>query len=264
MPNFGLKQRDQRMLKAYMDESGIHGGARICAIGGWVATEAAWNTFCGKWSKVLASEGVSAFHMNPFEQGEGDFTGWSKERKHRFLGKLIRVIQKCRIQAVGSALVTEEYAALSQADRIWMTHDRPDIPYYLPFQHCIVEAAHRADRLPNSEKIDFIFDRQEQFGEHALEIFNAMSIRQDWDNHIRLGTISFSAKTDFVPLQAADLMVHECYKHLENKLYNPDVGERWPMRQIRPQVLYARYFDQKTFRDLLEKEGRQASDDSKP
>jgi hypothetical protein len=91
-----------------------------------------------------------------------------------------------------------------------------------------------------------------------------MSIRQDWDNHIRLGTISFSAKTDFVPLQAADLMVHECYKHLENKLYNPDVGERWPMRQIRPQVLYARYFDQKTFRDLLEKEGRQASDDSKP
>jgi hypothetical protein len=58
-----------------------------------------------------------------------------------------------------------------------MTHNRPDIPYYLPFQHCVVEAAHRADRLPSSEKVDFIFDRQEQFGEHAVEIFNAMSIQ---------------------------------------------------------------------------------------
>lgn len=50
-------------LKAYLDESGIHSGSRICAIAGFVGEQDEWERIEVQWNRVLMDEGIDAFHI---------------------------------------------------------------------------------------------------------------------------------------------------------------------------------------------------------
>jgi hypothetical protein len=52
------------LLRAYFDESGIHAGSLVVAIGGYVGTKDAWSEIEPKWQSVLddyADKGVRCF-----------------------------------------------------------------------------------------------------------------------------------------------------------------------------------------------------------
>lgn len=241
------------MLVAYMDESGIHAGSRICAIAGYVGPAEEWQTFEHRWKRAITDAGITAFHMATFQSRRGEFAGWSDLRREQLLAELVGIIKARDLLGVGSGLVIEDYERLSDEDKTWMTHGNPEKPYFLCFQHCIVEAAHRADGLPPQEKVAFAFDRQDEFSAEAIRLYNDMKGQADWENKHRLAdAVGFASKVETVALQAADLLAYECYKHLENRLYDPQRGVRWPMGQLRRRPFVGKYFDANGFQALLD------------
>ena len=247
------RERMSALLVAHLDESGIHAGSRICAIAGFVGAQEEWGVFERRWRREIEQAGVRQFHMAEFESRQGEFVGWSEGRREQFLERLMELIRARDLEGVGSGLVMADYDRLSDDEKAWMTHGNPEQPYFLCFQHCVVEAVSRANALPSAERVAFVFDRQDDFQAEATRLYNRMKDQVDWPNRFRLADfVSFASKRETVALQAADLLAYETYKHLENRLYSPERGTRWPMRQLEQRVRDMRYFDALGFRNLLE------------
>ncbi len=239
------------VLRAYMDESGIHSASSVCAIAGLVGTESEWETLERRWRRTVDEEGVSVFHMAEFESRLGEFEGWSDTRRHLFLSKLVEAIKARDIHCVGSALVRADYERLTEDEKVWMTHGNAGYPYFLCFQHCIVESCHIADGLPSEEKVAFVFDRQQEFAAEATRLYNDLKDQGEWPNHERLADIvAFASKRETIPLQVADLAAYETYKHLDNRLFHPERPIRWPMRQLGSKFS-GKYFEAAAFSKLL-------------
>jgi hypothetical protein len=247
----GSQYKMLTVLRAYMDESGIHAGSSICAIAGVVGSESEWEILERRWRRIIEDEGIAVFHMAEFESRQREFASWSNTRRHLFMEKLIEAIKARDVHCVGSALVRADYDGLSQDEKTWMTHGNPQYPYFLCFQHCIIESCHVADRLPAEEKVAFVFDRQQDFAAEATRLYNDLKDQQNWPNHERLADIvAFASKRETIPLQVADLIAYESYKHLDNRLFHRQYPIRWPARQLGHKFT-GKYFDATAFSKLL-------------
>jgi hypothetical protein len=243
-------RRLMAMLVTYLDESGIHKGARVCAMAGFIAEHEEWITFERRWKQALKNADIRAFHMAQFENRLGDFEGWSDTRRKMLLADLIEIIKAREIYGFGSALVLADYDKLKDDDKRWMTHGT-GVPYFLCFQHCVVEAAHYADSLPPEEKVAFVFDRQGEFSSEATRLYSSLKDCNDWPNRVRLAdAFAFASRLETVPLQAADIAAYESYKRVENLLYNRQHSERWPMKQLRMRPFHGKYFDSAALQKL--------------
>jgi len=69
-----------------------------------------------------------------------------------------------------------------------------------------------------------------------------------------MGPIAFESKTEFIPLQAADMVVYETYKNMTNKLARPDFPVRKSISRIaQSTTLVARYYEREGLDRLLAK-----------
>src|SRR5271165_431549 len=82
-------QKILAMLDAYLDESGIHDGAAICAIAGYFGGRGQWRKFESDWKCLLHNFGVpmGKFHAKDlFPQPRGFFLHhWDSSRHPAFL-----------------------------------------------------------------------------------------------------------------------------------------------------------------------------------
>jgi hypothetical protein len=114
-------------------------------------------------------------------------------------------------------------------------------PYLMCLQHVVIEVSAHAkmflDEDPK-EKIAYVFERNPSWTAKLLDMWNRM-VGAGQDKLYRMGTITFGEKKEFIPLQVADRLAFESYKHFVEK-------ERRPVfnRLIdRPQH-FGRYFNQ--------------------
>ncbi|MGH9830475.1 MAG: DUF3800 domain-containing protein [Blastocatellia bacterium] len=245
------------MLKFYGDESGIHGNARIMIVAGMVGTESAWGAFDRQWSDALGFAHPT-FHATALEGGHDEFYGMDVIRRGGLLNRLARVIADSELRIIVSGLVVHHFNALSACDREQITCGNPDKPYFLCLQHCFVDACHSADGLPPSERVSFLFERQDHFKAGAEAAFELFRVDERWPNKDRMGDIAFSHRADIPGIQAADLLAHESFKHLDNRLFHSEIEPAWKRRETASilQKKYEqdtpRYFDEGGLRDLLE------------
>ncbi len=190
--------------------------ARICAVAGYLGTEAQWEKFVPRWESVLAGAEIKAFDTTDYEHGEGEFAGWNAGQKTEFLQKLLDAIKESGLVAIGSALPLAEFEALSSADRVSITFGRPDDPHLLCFNHCLVDAAQRAAPLPREEKVCFVFDWHDDIGSAVLWHFEDLKNLTSEPVRERLGALGFDSRKEFSPLQAAELLAYECSQHTED------------------------------------------------
>jgi hypothetical protein len=61
------------LLRAYFDESGIHGQPGVTVIGGFVGSHAAWRVMESRWQEILRNYGIKYFHMADAISQEGEF-----------------------------------------------------------------------------------------------------------------------------------------------------------------------------------------------
>lgn len=240
------------MIKNYKffgDESGIDKNSRICAVAGMVGPEKLWEKFDRNWLKVLKAEGIPYFHAVECERASGEFHGLDVMKRGKIVDRLVQVIMESRLEIYSYGLVRSHFNAWAEDDRKWFTNGHPDNPYYLVLHHLVVCVSHSVDHLDKSERIEFLFERQQEFESEARRIFGEFKAGSDWPNHDRLGEIFFSGEVEKYPgMQAADLLAYESFRHLDNKHFQPTLRNEWKER-IALKVLQnrlggnARYFD---------------------
>lgn len=226
------------MIAAYLDESGSHADSKIFALAGYYGDTQEWGIFSRQWKVALDRAGLNdnPFHMADFESCHGIFEGWSSSRKVALIEDLVGVIDRRELRGVGAAIVMEDYKEVVAGASEFL--ENKWAPYVVCQQLCyqIILKHTNAD-------IIFIHDRQDEYDYPARSWFLDYK-----DGHPevadRMKGITFSSKSDFRPLQAADILAYETAKGLHNVLYDPNRPHRRSMLALaRRRRLDGRFFD---------------------
>lgn len=199
------------LARAYFDESGIHDGSPIVAAGGLMATEKRWSAIETDWLielDRLKDDGfpISAFHATDCENGEGEFFGIEKPIRDTFFARLAKIIERHSPICVWSSIAKKDWDEL--ADKKFQA-EYPH-PFYLCFEWCAYELARWQQEVAQSTPIALVYSEQEKFEGRVQLIWNA------YDRAKRvapLNTFTTASYKVCVPLQAADLVAYECFKH---------------------------------------------------
>ncbi|HEY4816148.1 MAG TPA: DUF3800 domain-containing protein [Candidatus Acidoferrum sp.] len=214
-----------------MDDSGTHKQSPICVLAGYFGGVRQWARFEREWRHILGKAGVEEFHSKRFwaRTPEGkrvdEYEDWSDKQADLFLAQLLEAIGSYRIFPIGCALVMQDWLALSEPERRYLTGARlrrgklrtsgaPNKPYFLPFIRNIGKmASYCAEHL----KIHFAFDRNETYSGYALDYYKTLEEMQlrYWK---RLGDLSFPTSHEAPPLQAADLLAYHLNLHAQQRL----------------------------------------------
>jgi hypothetical protein len=164
------------MLKAYFDESGIHTGAPVCVVAGFVATTRCCNDLAWNWHGLLKKYDLEFFHAREYAKHSGPFRegpphlyrtareifahhppNWDTDCRRQFETDAIAVIygsldRSDPLILVGAAINTRDFLALSVDHRRWLTggymsrakrwkrQGAPTKPYFLAFQQAVLDA----------------------------------------------------------------------------------------------------------------------------
>lgn len=223
------------MIQAYLDETGIHEGAGVCAIAGYFGGPGQWKKQGREWAAILKRYDVEEFHAKQFwafdDHGNrvGPYKRWSAEKADAFLDELVLTIEtRPKLHPISSVVVMEAWNQLSYNQRRYLTGGKlvngkfktsgcPSKPYFLPFHGCVVGAAGHA---PIGGKAHFFLDLNKQFKGYALDCFATMK-SYDLQCRDRIGDIDFQTGLEAVQLQAADLYCYRFYQYALKKVRNP-------------------------------------------
>lgn len=216
------------VFEAYLDESGIHDGARVCVVAGYFGGPGQWKKAERAWKEISLAFGVPHFHAKELWARKGPYRGWDGKKTKRFLDGLIDAILAFRIYPVASAIMSDDFFTFSVNQRKYLTgaqvrrgrfitSGNPDRPYYVPFQKCIFTVARYVE---SKSRAHFFFGLGRAFSGYALEYFGQTKNHPDMPNTERMGNISFPIAQDTSPLQAADLLSYLMYQHTLERLKN--------------------------------------------
>lgn len=103
-----------------------------------------------------------------------------------------------------------------------VTSGCPGKPYFTPFQNIIKIVT---DYAPIGGKAHFNFGLGRPFAQYALGMFKQINSQANmrkayttWHSRERLGDPHFPLAEDVAPLQAADLLAHSVYLHMEKQI----------------------------------------------
>jgi len=241
-------------LSAYFDDSGTHKGSLVTAIGGCVAREEQWDVLTRVWAKALKNEGVQQFHATDLENGYGEFKGWSEERKRGFFKTLTNIVRGYAKTAIAGLVIVEEYKEVvpQWARRTPAFGDE----YNFCFQMCVGQTASWIAALnppmPATEQVAFMFDQQGKV--EGVTRRNYSQIKQFRDPADRMGALTFGEKKRFIPLQVADYIAYEAYKHLDNRVRRSGRPLRGSLKILVEGTGYefrAHYFGQERLKELV-------------
>src|SRR5262245_21935957 len=125
------------MIEAYLDESGIQDGARVCVVSGYHAPETSWRDFEKRWNATLQPAGMleCGFHSREIN--------WNDPDSLKLVESLVECIEQSDIFPLGKGIVVREWDRLPLNDRRWLSgglnngrkwirQGSPDKSYYLP------------------------------------------------------------------------------------------------------------------------------------
>jgi hypothetical protein len=227
------------MIDAYLDESGIHSGTKICVIAGYFGGPGQMRRLERAWEKTLKYFGfpMEDFHTNSLIRSK---------KHHAMLRALARVVgEQKKIYPVTWAVFVDDFNSFSLEQRRFMTGARlspsgklvtsgcPNKPYFVPFQNIIKVVT---DAAPVGGKAHFSFGLNTQFAEYAVALFKQIvdnpppkdSAISTWKSRDRLGAPRFPSAAETAPLQAADLLVHVTYRMLDDWRTTGKTGQSPP------------------------------------
>jgi hypothetical protein len=195
------------LMRAYFDESGTHDASRIVAIAGYVATQEVWAAVEAAWRDVLAEWapfGVQVFHMTDCILGEGDFSRLEAPYRNRIITQFSEILRDADIQAVWSFVEKDQWH-LAKAEPAFLA--RFPKPLHLAFEHVMRQLGQWAAQKATGELVCPVFAYNSEYTDRMAEVgamYGASPVYKEV-----LGPIAFGSPSHLIPLQAADLLVHQ-------------------------------------------------------
>jgi hypothetical protein len=197
----------------YLDESGTHTASEAVAVAGYIAPPGAWAQFEVEWRAALTDLGVEAFHMAPFSNRAGRYAWWPEEKRRDGLARLIGIVNDRALASVGVVLPVHLYDRLLTGT----ARERSGGPYGLAAVACAMEVAEilRADE---EAVADYVFENGALGRGQLAKVLRDNAGSPEARNWSRIASVRFEDKRRYLPLQAADILAYELYKHLPRHL----------------------------------------------
>ena len=169
------------------DETGIHPGATVCVVGGYLGSPAQWRLFDSEWRAVLRRSRIDCFHGKIFfhrkkikDKKKNPYLNWSDRRAQDFLSSLLGTIDKRGIYPVGGAVDVPAFESFTYGEQCalagyWtkrgIRKTSAPVPYHLAFRAMLVDAADASD--PKTD-LHFVIAEQRDYRHRALSAYSDM------------------------------------------------------------------------------------------
>lgn len=209
-------------VAAYFDDS-RRGG--IWAVAGYMGHVTMFeNVFAPEWKKALdeAPHPLSEFKTSACRQRLGEFAVWDRRECDDLTARLVSVITEAcpysEIVGYGAAVVLPEIPSREKGRRKMFE----DLSYFLCMRLVVHDVLYaNKGFLRDDGEVQVIFDTQRGQEGKARHYFEQIrrSLVPELGERVRPPIFEDSKRV--VPLQAADLLAHETYKEVANRLEQP-------------------------------------------
>ncbi|MBI4529606.1 MAG: hypothetical protein HY695_37890 [Deltaproteobacteria bacterium] len=169
---------------------------------------------------------ISKVHRAELEGFKGEFSeerGWNPDRRQKFLQRVHSIIKSCTYIGVGFAVTKADFEQIIPPDVVkeiggvygWCAHN------------CLIQIEKWSDAHNQQDPIQYIFEAGTHGAGQVGKMLGKLYADPAYRQMLRIKGWSFQGK-DLLPLQAADVVAYECYKHCENQIL--DKGKR-PIRK---------------------------------
>ena len=213
------------VIEGYLDESGIHDGARVCVVAGYWGGRGQWKKLNSAWSEVLDDFEVPYFHSKEFWKDLRDekspYYKWTENDNREFLQALANAILNQRIYPVASAIKVSDFFAYNENQRKFLTGGAlqngkfvttgcPNKPYFMPFFLCVDSIAGYA---PQGGLAHFFCGLDRKFGGYAAELLRQSKEHPETRHREKMGDLHLPEASKTPHLQAADLLAYLSYQY---------------------------------------------------
>ncbi len=188
------------ILRAFADGSER---GDIYTVAGYVAPIKTWDSFSSEWYKVLKeSPRLGYYRTSDALSLNGQFRGWTAHQRDARVLKLAKVVSDHKVMGVAAHLYKSDFEEFFRSNFLPVYGD----PYYLCALYLISSTAEflRANDFAPT-KLDFIFDREGKVGDTFQHVFRWLGAPMLRIRFPFLGDVKHENKTEFLPLQAADM-----------------------------------------------------------
>jgi hypothetical protein len=201
------------VFTAYYDESGTHGGSPITVLGGFIGMVEEWAEFNREWRKILAKNNLPYIHAKELFHRQGPYRNWSEKQINYIWADILYVLQEYkRFQISKIVLHDRDYYDSYISAGLSSRRERLDTKYALCVRcamHFLPMAHHR---LNADGVVNFMLEAGHKNAGDALRVSLELKKNEYYSWAQSIGTFSFGTKSDFPPLQAADLISYWFYK----------------------------------------------------
>lgn len=218
------------MLKAYMDESGVHDGSPVLTVAAYIARPGQWREWTKKWN--VAKRPIKVVHAADVANLTGELKGWTEAQAAALAVKLLPIIAEADFPGVVIGIHMEEFRkAMAGRDDLRRIFGSP---YAACFQWVVQVILNIQAEHGSNQRIAFIHECND-YRREAREGFKW--IQAHGNPQGSLISLDFGDKATYVPLQAADILAYEGNKRLRD----PDRDERRPWTALKGALIAAHY-----------------------
>jgi hypothetical protein len=239
------------VIRGYFDESWKDN--RVFAIGGYVCHDRLWRRISADWKHRRLKDGIQCFHAADCEDGRGEFSHLTKDRRIQLKTDLIEIVSAdSELGGFGTAVIIEDFKKVRESSDRAKKVLGPS-PYYLCFQTLFSDVAIETEKVASDKpgvRVTSVFEQQEEFSGRAKKLYDEFkSINLTYAP--RLSVLTYASKKKFVALEMADNLAYETMKEILNNKYDPTRPRRISMQRMLANVCRVTRWTEKELRQLV-------------
>jgi hypothetical protein len=203
------------MFYGFFDGSNTHDGAKVWSLCGFLGEETAFTELYDEWNRVLDKpcwpKRLSRFHMVDCVHGDREFVGWSFAERLGMFGELASLIMAAPLAALGSIVITEDFAKLESAELALLKSEGLGESLDLSVQYIFQRSIAATRATDENRQIGFIFDDENPRTRNRCfsfyDLYRNRFVCDPW-----MAGIGFGSSVKFPPLQAADILAYSTFR----------------------------------------------------
>lgn len=198
------------MLYFFLDDSGTDERSPIITMAGYVALAQHWAIFDKRAKKLYARYNITQLHATDYHGTKGEFTGWSRETKMRFVSELFELVRKSCVLGVSVSVLKEGYKAAGLREGL-----NKNISGYGMCFNIIVEYIHNAPEVAALAHHGVSF-RVEKGNKNNPDVRQRFEYFADHAQLVEvIKTMKFVDKAHSAAIQLADFLAFYSRRHSE-------------------------------------------------
>jgi hypothetical protein len=201
------------VLRAYFDESGLHGDATVTGVAGCVAHLDTWTDLETKWNGLLArirnetGKNITEFHAFECDAGSENWFGIDRSIRNAYANGFINLIARKNVfYSFGISVSVKGWNALATPE----FKTRFISPYHLCAELCFGQSLHLSKKIFESAPIEIVYAAREEYS-HTLQSVLRIYLNGQFGKAVK--SIAFARPSECIPLQTADLVSYEHYRY---------------------------------------------------